>query len=449
MRLSTRAAGASAMLATLGGFQRVLAATPDSSGYKALVCVWLSGGNQAFNWVVPSSSGGYSVYSNSRASLALPRNTLLTLNGTASDGYAYGMHPSCPELQSLFNAGHAAVICNVGTLVEPTTAAQARAGNANLPLQLFSHIDQTTEWMTSQPDSQERVGWAGRIADYYAAQNYRANLAMNINIGGVNYWQDGRTTGPYVLGQEGVPKALDDTDNTSYRSGARARAAQALLSQAGSDSNVLVQQYAAIQSSAADKLGQVASALNSAGDLSTPFPSVPGDWNLSAQLHQVARCIKAQSLIGDSRQIFFVQLGGFDTHDGELAAQQSQLAILSQNLNTFWTALGELGMRNNVTVFTGSDFGRTIGSNADGSDHGWGSHHLVFGGAVKGGKYYGTMPDLALGGANDYGGGQIVPTTATDQYAATLARWFGVPDADLDSLFPNLSNFAARNLGFV
>jgi uncharacterized protein (DUF1501 family) len=449
LRTGTRLVASSGLLATMGGFERVLAATPSSSGYKALVCVWLAGGNQSFNWIVPYTQAGYTTYATSRAAMALARSSLLPLSGTASDGYAYAMHPNCPELQSLFNAGHASILCNVATLIQPTTAAQARAGSVPLPPQLFSHIDQTTQWMTSIPDSPQRYGWAGRIADFYKANGYNANLAMNINIGGTNYLQDGQTTIPYVLGTDGAP-IYNETDNTGYRNGLRASTAQNLYNLAANDSNLLVSQYSAIQSSAASKVSKVQNAFTAVGDLTTTFPSFVGDWDLGSQLHEVALCIKAQAQIGDSRQIFFVQLGGFDTHDGELANQGSQLTILSQNLNAFWTALGEIGMRNNVTIFTGSDFGRTISSNNDGSDHGWGGHHMIIGGSsLQGGRYFGTMPNLTVGGPDDFGGGQIVPTTSTDQYAATLARWFGVADADLAGLFPNLPSFSTSNLGFL
>jgi uncharacterized protein (DUF1501 family) len=449
LRMSTRLAASSGLLATMGGFERVLAATPGSGGYKALVCVWLAGGNQSFNWIVPYTQAGYNTYAASRAAMALSRSSLLPLNGTASDGYGYAMHPNCPELQSLFNAGHASVLCNVATLIQPTTAAQASAGSVPLPPQMFSHIDQTTQWMTSIPNSPQRYGWAGRIADFYKANGYNAKLAMNINIGGTNYLQDGQTTIPYVLGTDGAP-AYNETDNTGYRNGLRASTAQNLYNLAANDPNLLVSQYSAIQNSAASKVSMVQNAFATVGDLVTTFPSLTGDWDLGRQLHEVALCIKAQAQIGDSRQIFFVQLGGFDTHDDELANQGSQLAILSQNLNAFWTALGEIGMRNNVTIFTGSDFGRTISSNNDGSDHGWGGHHMIIGGSsLQGGRYFGTMPNLTVGGPDDFGGGQIVPTTSTDQYAATLARWFGVADADLAGLFPNLPNFSSSNLGFL
>jgi uncharacterized protein (DUF1501 family) len=448
LHLSSGALASAGLAATMGGMQRALAATSDLSGYKALVCVFLGGGNSAFNWIVPTSSPGYATYKASRANLALAQSSLLPLTGTASDGNTYGMHPSCPELRTLFNGGHAGIIGNVGTLVRPTTVAQARANSIALPAQLFSHIDQQTLWQTSIANSNENYGWAGRVADLFASQGKVASLARNINVGGANYWQEGRSTIPYVLGENGAP-VLEATSNGGYRNGSRRQAALAILNQAFSHGNPLVREYASIQQNAADKVSLVNTAFASAGDVSVDFPAMPGDSNLGAQLHQVARMIKARAKIGDSRQIFFVSMNGFDTHNGELDTQKGLLQILSKNLNTFWNALGEMGMQNNVTTFTASEFGRALNSNGDGSDHGWGGHAFVLGGAVNGGRIYGKMPSLAINGPDDYGSGRVVPTISTDQYAATLSRWFGVNDADLDVVFPNLRNFSARDLGFL
>jgi uncharacterized protein (DUF1501 family) len=273
---------------------------------------------------------------------------------------------------------------------------------------------------------------------------------MNIDIGGSNYLQVGQSTNPYALGTSGA-SIMDDTTNGSYRSGLRAQTASALLSQAGNDPNLMVQQYARVQVNAAQKVVLVDNAYAAAGDLTTTFPSLDQDNQLGLQLHQVARMIKARSQIGDARQIFFVNIGGFDTHQTQLTAQAQLLKIVSENINAFWTAMGELGTQSNVTLFTASDFGRSLGSNGSGADHAWGNHHLIVGGAVQGGKYYGTMPSLQIGGPDDFGPsvGQIVPTTSTDQYAATLAKWFGVAAADLPGVFPNLSNFATPTLGFM
>jgi uncharacterized protein (DUF1501 family) len=434
-------------LFTSSGTRRAMAAT--FTDYKALVCVLLNGGNNSFNWVVPTGNAAYASYAKSRTNLALAQNVLLPLLGTASDGNTYGLHPSCPELQSLFNQGDVAVVCNVGTLVQPTTAIQAKAGAVPLPPQLFSHVDQQTEWMTAYPQSLQRYGWAGRVADLFTAQGSSANLAFNISVGGDNYWQDGKNTIPYTLGINGAP-TLDAGNNHYFRSGLRVQATNALIAQASSDPNPLVSQYAGIETNAASKVTLVNAALSAAGDLATVFPAAgPNDWSLSQQLHEVARVIKAHSQIGDSRQIFFVEIGGFDTHNGELATQQELLRYVSSYLSVFNTAMKEINMQNNVTAFTMSDFGRTLSSNANGSDHGWGAHHIVMGGAVKGATFYGTMPSLVLGGADDFGGGRIVPTTSCDQFAATLARWFGVSAAQLPAVFPNLFQFASPWLGFL
>lgn len=456
LRLGAGTLASTTMLASMGQWSRAVAAGADSSGYKALVCVYLYGGNDGFNWIVPLTQAGYSTYAASRANLALGQGSLLPLKGpgttasTASDGYQYGIHPGCPELQALFDAGNLAVLGNVGTLIAPATPAQIQSGAVPVPPQLFSHLDQQVQWQTSIPDSPTRYGWAGRVADYYATQGYNPRLAMNIDVGGANYLQQGSQTNMYVLGTSGAP-VLDDTSNTGYRGGLRAQASSALLSIGASHSNLMVSEYAAIQQRAAAKVNVVNGALSAAGDVTTAFPSYPGDTELGAQLHEVARMIKAQAQIGDGRQIFFVAMNGFDTHNAEIATQAQLLPILSKNLNAFWTAMGEIGMRNNVTLFTASDFGRTLGSNGDGADHAWGSHHVILGGAVKGGQYYGQMPNLKIGGPNDFGAGlgQMVPTTSTDQYAATLAGWFGVPASQLTAIFPNLGNFPTANLGFL
>lgn len=447
MRLAAQGGAASAAWLTLGGAS---SGSIDSSGYKALVCIYLAGGNNGFNMVVPTTNAGYNIYKNSRSNLAIPQGDLLGLNGFASDGYAYGLHPSMPEAQGLFNAGNMAILGNVGTLVQPTSVAEAKAASVPLPRQLFSHLDQQTEWMTSLPQTTERTGWAGRIADLYVKNGYSPKLAVNISIGGSNYWQEGTSTQPYTLGVNGAP-TLDVTGQTFYRGGARAQAALDLINQGATDSNLMTAEFANIEISAASKVSTVNSAFSAAGDLSTTFPSFPGfDSNLGGQLHEVARTIKAHAGL-DSRQIFFVRLGGFDTHNNELSTQKTLLQVLSANMGAFWTAMNEIGQQDNVTLFTMSDFGRSLGSNGDGSDHAWGNHHLIMGGAVKGGKIYGQMPDLTVGGANDVGNGRIVPTTSTDQFGATLTQWFGVGDASgqLDSVFPNLKNFSTRSLGFL
>lgn len=441
-----RLGASSALLCSLGGLTP-LARGADTSGYKALVCLYLAGGNNGFNWIVPRTQAAYDTYATSRSNLAISRDALHELPGAASDGYAYGFHPDCPELKTLFEDGRLAILCNVGTLVQPTTKAQVVNGTAPVPLQLFSHIDQQTAWMTSLPDQLSRTGWAGRMADLLA-QQAPSNLATNISIGGTNYWQEGRTAMPYALGTDGAP-TLDVLHNPYYRSGRRAAAAKALIDQGAADGHLLVAEFARIFQQSEAKVDLVNDAMAAAGSIKTNFPSFEGDDGLGQQLRAVAQCIKARDGIGDSRQIFYVQIGGFDTHNNELNQQGKQLNTVSENLSAFWQALEEIGMTGAVTLFTASDFGRSLGSNGDGSDHAWGNHHIILGGAVQGGRYFGTMPSLRIGGADDIGAGRILPTTATDQYAATLAKWFGVADSELPTVFPNLSRFFPATLDFM
>jgi len=424
-------------------------ATVDTQGYKALVCVFLLGGNDGFNMIVPAEGNAYTDYAQARSSLALSPADLIALNTPASDGQIYGFDAGCPELAGLFESGNLAVLSNVGTLIQPTTAAQARAGSVALPPQLFSHVDQQTAWMTGIPQSLDRIGWAGRIADALIAQGTQPRLAFNLDMGGANYWQSGRTTIPYVLGTGTAPQ-YNETSNTGYRNGLRAQASAGLLSLAQGDANVFVREYAAIRQNAADKVALVNSALAAAGDFATPFPAAsPGDSDLIGQLHEVARVIKAQAEIGDARQMFFVSLGGFDTHQNQLNVQRPLLSYLSRYLEVFWQAMNEIGLQDSVTVFTASDFGRSLSSNGDGADHGWGSHQLVLGGAVRGGRFYGQMPSWKIDGPDDYGAGRIVPSSSVDQYAATLAQWLGVDSSALTTLFPNLDQFSSPNLGFM
>jgi uncharacterized protein (DUF1501 family) len=447
LQLSSGVLATSSVL-TLGAAHRAFAST-SPSGYKALVCLYLNGGNNGHNWVVPISQSAYNVYATGRQGLALPQSSLLPLQGASANGITYGLHPSCPELQALFNAATAAIVGNVGPLIQPTTVAQARAGSVPLPPQIFSHLNQSNEWQTGVPQSLAPYGWGGRIADLFVSQGIAANLAFNISVAGSNTWQQGQTTNPYALGVNGAP-LLSATNDAGYRNGLRQQATQALIDQGAGDANLLVSADSSIFQSSATKVTLVNDAFAAAGDLVAPFPAAqPNDWGLSQQLNAVARVIKAQPHIGDTRQLFFVQLGGFDTHTNELATQAELLGYVSQYVNAFWNAMIEIGMQKNVTLFTMSDFGRTLTSNGSGADHGWGNHHIVVGGAVVGAKFYGTMPNLTLGGPDDFGQGRLVPSTSADQYAATLANWFGVSDSNLNSIFSNLPNFPVRILGFM
>lgn len=443
LRLGTGTLVSSAMLSSFPVWQRALAQT-SFTDYKALVCLYMIGGNDGFNWFIPLGNG-YSMYSTARKVLTLPQNTVLPLVGpgstpaVASDGYQYGIHPSCPNLKSYFDAGTMAVLANVGVLIQPTTQSAIRGG-APLPPQLFSHIDQQTLWYTSRPDTQETTGWAGRIGDTFKTAS--PTLGVNIDIGIPNALQQGADTNAYVLGTDGAPILQETTQ--SWRGTSRADTAKQLYALAANDQSLLVRQYAQIADNANKKVGIVRTAVTNAPDLATKFTKIDGDSDLGAQLHEVARVIKAASTIGDARHIFFVSLNGFDTHNNQLADQGRLLSILDTHVKSFWDAITEIGAQNKVTLFTASEFGRSTGTNGDGADHAWGNHHMILGGAVKGGQYYGTMPNMKIGGPDDFspsGVGQIIPTTSTDQYGGALATWFGVPSAALSTVFPRLSVF--------
>ena len=443
LRLGTQTMASASLMATLGSLQTAMAAS-DTTGYKALVCVFLAGGNDSYNWLVPQSDAAYSEYANSRKNLALAKADLLAITPTNTGSALYGLHPACTEIQSLFEAGKAAFVVNNGPLVQPTTLAQYQADSVPLPYQLFSHSDQQALTQTCIANSTERYGWAGRTADLLNSQGFRQPLAMNVSINGNNIFQGGRETVFYNIGANGAPE-MNIYKDTGYRQGKRRALFLELLRQSGNDASLLEKEFGGTLTRSYQTAETVNTALKSVPALTTSF----GSDSLSKQLKMAAQMVRARDALGVKRQVFFVQLGGWDFHDTMLADQASKLAELSKALKSFQDALAEINAENLVTSFVSSEFGRTLTSNGDGSDHGWGGHTLVFGGGVQGRRFYGSYPSLALKGASDTGRGALLPGTSTDQVAATLARWFGVSNGDLDTVFPNLRNFSQRNLGFV
>lgn len=444
------ASASSALFTSLAGkLSLAQAATTSSSrtllgsGYKALVCVFQYGGNDAINMVVPRDASGYGVYSSSRNSLAIPQNQLLQLTPSVppTGGGSYGLHPGMEGLQGLFNNGHAAVIANVGPLLHPITKAEYQAGSVPVPAQLFSHSDQQVLWQTPAADAGNRRGWGGRLADLFYSSNINQQLSMNISIDGENVFQSGNTIVPYFVGQNGTEGIY--FVNQEPWNAPRRNAFLALRD--ASHGHALQREYASRVRRAMDNETMVSAALAAAPALTTNFP----DTDLGRQLRMVARLISARGGLQMDRQIFFVGQGGYDTHDGQLNAHPERLSDLSASMTAFYSAMGTLGLANRVTSFTASDFGRTLTSNGDGTDHGWGSHHFVVGGAVTGSRIYGTMPDLTVGGPDDADWGQIIPRTAVDQYAATLSKWYGMSDGDRALVFPNLGRFSSPNLGFM
>jgi uncharacterized protein (DUF1501 family) len=445
-----------ALASSIDTFGAVHAFTPQAAtDYKALVCVFLNGGNDGNNMLV--SLDQYNGYSNVRnaAGLAIAQASLLPISPVS--GGSYGLHPAMPEMQNLFNQGKLAILCNSGPLVEPLTRTTYQNGTGKKPLQLFSHSDQVGLFQTAIANNVSQTGWGGRLADKTTGLNGSATFPSNVSIAGINLLLTGAETRQLAVADSGTSLANVLQLNMT---GTSAEQASRLVSfnelRALDNQFKLVKAASDIRSSSI----QTDNALSSVNPtLTTVFPAT----SIGRQLKQVALLIKActdaSAGINMKRQIFFTQIGGFDTHSAEIGGQASLLTQVSQAINAFYAATVELGIQDKVTTFTMSDFGRTLqpagtGVSAVGTDHAWGNHQLIVGGSVLGHTLYGTYPTLALGGPDDTDGGsnprgRWIPTTSVEQYAATLALWYGLSTADLPAVFPLIDHFATSNLGFL
>jgi uncharacterized protein (DUF1501 family) len=434
---SLAAAGNAAGLRPFGALNSLAQSSTD---YKALVCVFLYGGNDANNTLIQFDTSGYANYATVRGPLALPQGSLLQLAQAPN----FALNRNLSEIGSLFDSKAAALVTNVGTLIAPTTKKQYQSGST-VPTNLFSHPDQQLEWQNASQSGATPTGWAGRIADQLTTSyNPGGQVPMITSVAGDTLFCNGAASTPVSVSPGNLGGASCSEGATECA--AQQATAQALLS---FDSGLtLVQADNTITSNAYNYAKILTAATASVPALQTVFPAANG---LAAQLKQVAQIIQVRAALGVSRQIFFCGIGNFDTHSDQINLQGNLLAAISPALNSFYLATQELGVANNVTTFTMSDFSRTFQPNSNtGTDHAWGSHHIVLGGAVKGGQMYGTFPTLALGGPDDSGSnGRWVPSTGSVQYAATLAQWFGVSTAQLPAVFPNIGSFASSNLGFV
>ncbi len=450
------------------------------SDYRALVCIMLAGGNDGNNLIIPNHSdaniSNYAVYASSRAAqgLAIPQNQLLPISVPRLSNLTYGLHPNLGAvpgqginkgIHELWGQGKLAVVANTGNMIRPMTQAQYLQMPAWRPLQLFSHPDQMSQQQTSRSDLPVLIGWGGKIADLTnTTNNPGGQIPMTTSIAGTQVFTLGRNTTPLTIKDAAVALnrtlVLRSTTNTNWSSRAR-KTALSELRTVDLDSK-LVESASHIMNQAQTS----STALSTFQEVTVPFPNT----DIGNQLKQVARVVKKRADLNVNRQVFFVVLNGFDTHQNQLYGQSSQTALLfelSQAMRAFYDEMGAQGVQDKVTTFTLSDFGRTMNpsgaGSAVGTDHGWGNHMLVLGGSVMGGNIYGStrpdgtgniFPNLQPGGPDDIDTGnnprgRWLPTTSVEQYAGTLARWFGLAETDLPVVFPNIGNFPITNLGFM
>jgi len=412
------------------------------SDFKALVCVFLYGGNDHSNTIVPFDNANYQLYAQSRTNLALAQNTLLPLatpTNPSMVGRQVAMRPEMAPLKAIYDQGKAAVLANIGPMRAPMTMAQYRNNSVPRPMGLFSHNDQQSDWQSFGPEG-TRIGWGGRMGDLFASANSYQNVTA-ISTSGAAVFVSGSSVAQLQLGNngaQGIP-ALQANANVFSTTSASAPLKDIMTA---ASSHVLANDYNKIVKRSTEAAAAINTALG-AVTLTTQFPGT----GLGNQMRNVARMIAARQALGARRQVFHVSIGGFDQHSGLVAGHGPLWTQISAAMAAFYNATVELGIANNVTAFTASDFGRTLDSNGQGSDHGWGAHHMVVGGAIKGGEMYGTWPDTVLRGPNDVGRGNLLPTTSVDQLVGTFATWFGVPSGSMKDVIPNATNWPSLDLG--
>ena len=468
------AVGTASLLSSLLSLRLTAGAASASNltDYKALVCLFLNGGNDSFNMLVPREQNAYNEYVNVRGGLATVNNNGVHSGGLAlhepdpndplallpitsslqntSDGAGYsefGVHPDLPYLKTLYDQKKLAFVSNVGSLIEPTSLLQYNNGSKPLPEGLFSHPDHQVHWQTLVPQvrGSSPKGWGGRMAEVMSHANQQSNIAMNISLSGTNVLQSGTTTVPYITDPSGVVELSKYGPDTSLGQ-------DPILSLAIDD--ILGHHYQSIYSKTLAQANRnsidASVAFKAALDsLSSPFdPSAPeliGKSQTYKRLDMVSKIMEARTALSMNRQIFFVERGGWDHHN-ELLGPQSDLFIeLNEAIKIFWTAIEAMGLQNNVVLYSASDFGRSLTSNGSGSDHAWGGNHFIISGSAKGGEIYGKYPVLAAEGPNDVGRGRILPTTSVDAYMAELASWYGVPQSEISTVIPNINNFNFSN----
>jgi uncharacterized protein (DUF1501 family) len=439
-----------------------MAQSNTAPDYKALVCVFLQGGNDGHGTVIATDPDSYSAFTQARSGapgLAYPLTDLLPITlQTPQSGRTFALNPYLTGVQNLFNAGRAAIVANTGTLVVPATKAQVNASSVPLPDSLFSHFDQTAAWQSvaSNLGSGEHVGWGGAVADLIESMNMNSNSMFTcISTSGIALFLSGQSSFQLNCTPAG-PIPISGLAQPLFGNSAGTSALNSILS--AEEANLFAKEYEVVIQRSIQAQATLASSMLPAGASGVPNPTQFLDPTtkklmdnpLAASLQTVARIIGGRAGLGVTRQIFYVQLGSFDTHNNQAQLHATLLTQLGEALEYFDGLMTSFGLGNQVTTFTASDFGRTLTSNSNGTDHGWGSHHFVVGGAVQGQNMYGQYPVIGVNQANDLGAGRLIPTTSVDQYAGTMAKWFGLSDGQIRTVLPNFGNFGSSPyLGFL
>ncbi|MBK8388661.1 MAG: DUF1501 domain-containing protein [Saprospiraceae bacterium] len=451
---SCAAVGTTTFLSTMLNLKTLNAASILNStvnaqeDYKALVCLFMSGGNDSYNMLIPRDNGTngavslYNTYKASRSNLALPFNSLLNLNHVLPGATPFGLNPSLPKVASLYGSGKLAFVSNVGTLVEPVaTRSQLENNTKEAPLGLYSHSDQGAQWQTGIPNDRSAVGWAGKIADMLQSVNTNDKISMNISLSGTNVMQTGNNTVEFAIDPEnGSIGIYGDNDDWLLN-----QVTKSSLNSLFADNyqDIFKKAYTKVIKNSREGNEILQTQLSVPTTYTTPFPET----YLGNAFKMVANVIAKRSGLGMKRQIFFIDYGGWDHHDEVIAAQTEMFTEVDNALHAFNAAMNQLTVSDLVTTFSVSEFSRTLTSNGNGTDHGWGGNVMVMGGNVDGGKMFGTYPSLSLNSTIDLGGGVLIPSTSTDAYFAELALWYGVPPSELSTLFPNIGNFYNTSSG--
>lgn len=438
--------GYTTLMSTLVNLKNINAAsilnstTIDTGDYKALVCLVLSGGADSFNMLAPKGNAEWNEYATTRSNLALPKNDLRSITPTNNMEKTLGVHPSMISMQQMFNNGELAFISNIGSLINGVSKDEIYNGTADLPLGLFSHADQLMHWQTGIPQDRVAQGWGGKIADMLKACNTNQNISLNVSLSGSNLYQTGNSSIEFAIDPYAGATTINGYGEEWQFAQMQTQAIDNMIDAYYTD--IFKKTFVDIIKIGKEGAEQFNSATESI-DLNTDF----SDTYLSQSFNMVAKTIAARNTLGMNRQIFFIDFGGWDHHDEVLLAQEEMLEEVDNALAEFNAAMKEINAFNDVTTFSMSEFGRTLTSNGNGTDHAWGGNVFVMGGAVNGQQVFGEYPSLELESNIEIGGGVLIPSMSVDEYFAELSLWFGVPSSELVTLFPNIGNFYSPGSG--